>query len=237
MPESAATSPFQSKRNSRYTSGESSVSEPVIPDVSLIMEAELSKSKTERVRRRLVPFQTSSEEGGGHYASDSDLSELTSSDNEDEGEQDGRDGNFYRRPYRTRDGYGSGYASDVHGGQSRPVSRPASRSPSRGILKRSSSACSQRSNKSVRIEIPKDRKALEEVREAEDKVDSAKRRLQDLRKRKGARFTVSDADVLKAAEAVDEAERSLKDKEDAYRVILESMKRSQPEQEMGPRYV
>ena len=35
--------------------------------------------------------------------------------------------------------------------------------------------CSQRSGKSVRIELTKDRKALEEVRDAEDKIDQARK--------------------------------------------------------------
>ena len=169
IPDMAAFTPTGSNRNSRYTSGGSSVSEPVIPDVSLIMEAELSRNRGDRVRRRLVPFQSSSEEGGSRHASDFESSDSSSDD--DQGAA--LDNGYYQRPYRPRDGYDSAY--ETEGPRPRAPSRPQSRSPSRGILKRSSSVCSQRSNKSVRLEIPRDRRALEEVRDAEDKVDRARK--------------------------------------------------------------
>ncbi|KAI5121266.1 hypothetical protein M0805_002311 [Coniferiporia weirii] len=242
IPDMAGMKPSDSSRNSRYTSGGSSVSEPVIPDISLIMEAERGRTKNDRVRRRLVPLQSSSEEGGTrYYDSDADLSGLDSvTDYEGKEGQDDGSGEFYKRPYRARDGYGSEYASEVDGGKSRPPSRPPSRSPSRGILKRSSSVCSQRSNKSVRLEIPKDRRALEEVRDAEDKVDSAERRLKDLLRHPGKRSNPNDVDVLKATEALNEARQMLKGKEATYEAIIEAMKSKKSERdesETSPRYV
>lgn len=168
------SAPFHSNRSSRYTSGDDSVTDPVIPDISLVMENELSKQKEKPMRRRLVPFRSSSDEKPFQSDSDSD-SDTTDSDigfnnPEDRPPVEG----FYTRPYRPRDGYSSANASDAESIPARPDSRASSCAPSRGILKRSSSVCSQRSNKSVRIEIPQDRRALEEVREAEDKLGKAR---------------------------------------------------------------
>lgn len=157
------------RRDSRYTSGGSSVSEPVIPDPALIREVDAKKTKAERVKRRLVPLRSSSEESSARRRDvESEMSDFTDVEYDDDD-----DGGFYKRPTRSRDGYGSGYASDADGMRPRSLSRPPSRPPSRGILKRSSSVCSQRSTKSVRLEIPKDRRALEEVRDAEEKVEHA----------------------------------------------------------------
>ncbi|OCB90108.1 hypothetical protein A7U60_g2667 [Sanghuangporus baumii] len=229
IPDMAALTPMGSNRNSRYTSGGSSVSEPVIPDVSLIIEADHIRNRGDRVRRRLVPFQSSSEEGGSRYASDFDPSDYSSSDDEDD--------DYYKRPYRPRDGYGSGYTTEAEGVKHRAPSRPQSRSPSRGILKRSSSVCSQRSSKSVRLEIPRDRRALEEVRDAEDKVDRVRKLLDDLQRRKG-RTKTTDTEMQKATEALDEAKRSLKEKDDEYQAILSAMKLKRAEQnEPEARYV
>jgi hypothetical protein len=180
IPDMSILSPINSARNSRYTlSGESSISEPVIPDVSLIMEAEIKRGKGDRVRRRLVPTRSSSEDNGELRGKD-DFDLTDSSDDDDDGYvrvdhmhgNEAGNGAYYTRP--TRDGYGPGDASENEGQRSRAPSRTPSRPPSRGILKRSSSVCSQRSTKSVRIEIPRDRRALEEVRDAEDKFENAR---------------------------------------------------------------
>ena len=180
IPDMSILSPISSIRDSRYTSGDSSISEPVIPDASLIAEAERARGKGERVRKRLVPTRSSSESGGDALGTDWAQSEISSADEAEyvnvgfnEAAPNGN-GSYYTRPYRTRDGYGSGYNSEAEGQRSRAPSRTPSRPPSRGILKRSSSVCSARSTKSVRIEIPRDRRALEEVRDAEDKVDGAR---------------------------------------------------------------
>lgn len=229
IPDSAYTrGSANSARNSRYTSGGSSVSEPVIPDESLIKEAERSRNKADRVRQRLVPFASSSEEGGRRrYDSDSDDSYSDISMGE------GGYSGFYKPPYRTRDGYGSGYGSEFDGTKSRPASRPPSRPPSRGILKRSSSMCSQRSNKSVRIELTRDRKALEEVRDAEDKVDKATKYLDEVH-RNNSRAT--EAEIQKATEALSKAKESHKEKFDEYQAILKSMKAKEADENM-PHYV
>ena len=158
-----------STRSSIYTSGESDGG-PVIPDASLIMDAVIMRARDKPHRRQLVPFLSSSEENTSYRPTDVDTDFTSeSSDSED---RRGRQ-TTYGRIQRDRDGYTSEAGSVAGSVRSRASSRPPSRPPSRGILKRSNSTCSQRSAKSVRLEITEDRVALEEAREAEEAVNKA----------------------------------------------------------------
>lgn len=141
---------FRDQEQSRPISRLSNVSDPVIPDPSLLVEAAVLRGREKPFRPRLYDYASSESPPGSDEESEDDDEDEDSDEDDD-------------RPARPRS---RGSVRSVRSSRS-------AGDPGPSILKRSGSRCSQRSSKSVRLDIPEDQAAVQEVRRLQDEVYEA----------------------------------------------------------------
>jgi len=202
---------FGDQEPSRPISRLSSVSDPVIPDASLLVEAAVLRGREKPFRPRLYDYASSE-------------SPLGTEDEESEDDDSDEDDDRPARP-RSRGSVRSVRSSRSAG------------DPGPSILKRSGSRCSQRSSKSVRLDIPEDQAAVQEVRHLQDEVYEAGMKVEEARRRWDRGEVGAEIAFKDAQQSLRDMYARLREKEESFRRFQAAKKSERQAKDYVNRYV